>query len=244
MKAHSVWIGFDSREGLAFAVARETIRRHDPYIPIKGLVLGKLMEDGLYHRPMEFRTGKENSRILWDVISDAPMSTQFAITRFLVPHLAKEGWALFIDCDMLVKANISDLFHLVDNPKNDKFAVMCVKHDYKPTEKTKMDGQVQTVYPRKNWSSVMLFNCDHPSNKKLTLEMINSVPGRDLHRFCWLEDDEIGELDQCWNYLVGHSSSEIKPKIVHFTAGGPWMRGYEGVPFADEWRQEVNKWAI
>lgn len=170
---------------------------------------------------------------MWDTLSDAPMSTEFSMTRFLVPHLARHGWALFMDCDILVRENITNLFKLAD----DKKAVMCVKHDHQPSYMVKMDGQMQTQYARKNWSSVMLFNCEHPSNKKLTLSMINSLPGRDLHRFCWLDDDEIGELPKRYNYLVGHDTLEKvpEPAIVHFTEGLPDLPGRNKQEFAAVW---------
>jgi lipopolysaccharide biosynthesis glycosyltransferase len=170
------------------------------------------------------------------VISDAPMSTEFAISRFLVPHLAHDGWALFLDADMLALGDLAQLFDAAD----ERFAIMCVKHDYAPTATMKMDGQQQTLYARKNWSSLMLFNCDHPANAALTVEMINTLPGRDLHRFCWLDDSLIGALDPKWNWLVGHSSPEIEPAIVHFTEGGPWFPGFENVPYANAWRTELQ----
>lgn len=229
-----IWIGWDPREQDAYFVARESIfRRLTKPVSIQALVLSHLRARGLYYRPTEIREGR-----LWDVISEAPMSTEFAITRFLVPQLST-GWALFQDCDMLAREDYAKLFAEVDPTK----AVMCVKHNHKPDTLGKMDGQVQTTYARKNWSSFMLFNCDHPSNKKLTVEMVNTLPGRDLHRFCWLKDDEIGELDTAWNWLVGYSDPEIVPNVVHFTEGGPWMKGFEDVPYADEWREERSRWA-
>jgi lipopolysaccharide biosynthesis glycosyltransferase len=157
-----------------------------------------------------------------------------------VPHLAgKGGWALFMDCDMLARANLAQVFDLCESDK----AVMCVKHNYKPKNATKMDGQTQTQYARKNWSSFMLFNLDHPANEALTVDLVNTLPGRDLHRFCWLDNDEIGELDSCWNFLVGHSDAKIDPKVVHYTEGGPWLPGFENAPFADEWFAHRNRWA-
>lgn len=196
---------------------------------------------------------------MWDVISDAPMSTQHANARFLLPTLARidartefkplsgparsvdrpAGWALFMDGDMLVRANILDAAARLDPVK----AVYCVHHDHAPSTTVKMDGQVQTVYSRKNWSSFVLFNCDHPSNKALTPDVVNMLPGRDLHRFCWLKDEEIGALGPEWNYLVGYSDPKIDPKVVHFTAGVPDMAGFENVPFADDWRAELAMWA-
>lgn len=231
----SVWIGFDPREADAFAVARwSTWCSTFQPMQVKGIVLSELRRRGLYSRPTSRRDGR-----LWDDVSEAPMATEFACSRFLTPHLAEGGWALFMDADVLVRGNISELFSLADPSK----AVMVVKHDHQPPEGVKMDGQAQLRYARKNWSSVMLFNCDHPANAALTIEMINSVPGRDLHRFCWLEDNQIGELPPEWNYLVGHTKGVSEPKIVHFTDGVPSMAGYEDCEYADEWRLALTKWA-
>lgn len=237
----SIWIGYDPREAEAFSVARESVRRQlNQPIPIRGIELTTLQAKQLYYRPTERRPSAADRPVLWDVISDAPMSTEFAITRFLVPHMAGDsGWALFMDCDMLARANLSTLLQACDRSK----AVMCVKHDYAPKNQTKMDGQVQTQYARKNWSSFMLFNLEHEANQALTVEFVNTLPGRDLHRFCWLEDDQIGELDPAWNFLVGHSDPAIDPKVVHFTEGSPNMPGYENAPYADEWRAWRNRWA-
>jgi hypothetical protein len=231
----SVWIGFDPREADAFAVARNSLRRHTfSPMQVTGLVLADLRRAGLYTRPTSVKGGR-----LWDDISEAPMSTEFAISRFLVPHLAKEGWALFVDADMLFRTSVRKLFELADPSK----AVMVVKHQYDPPEGIKMDGQAQTRYARKNWSSVMLFQVGHPANSRLTVEMVNTLPGRDLHRFCWLEDDEIGDLPQSWNWLAGHSDPEIEPDLVHFTEGLPSMPGHEHDAYADEWRAELLRWA-
>ena len=231
----SVWIGFDPREAAAFAVCRDSIKNKlTQQIPIRGIVLSALRSRGLYTRPTEVRNGQ-----LWDVISEAPMSTEFAISRFFTPLLAKQGWALFLDCDMLVRSSIVQLFEMVDP----KYAVMCVKHNHNPTETVKMDGCVQTRYARKNWSSFCLFNCGHPANKRLTLHELNTLPGRDLHRFCWLDDDDIGELGPEWNYLNDETTADVDPKVVHFTKGGPWMEGYEDVPYADQWTAALEDWA-
>lgn len=241
MRDASIWIGYDPREAEAFAVCRESIRaKMTMQIPIRGIVLDALREQGLYKRPTELRPSAADKPVLWDVISDAPMSTEFAVSRFLVPRLAgNRGWALFMDCDMYARTNFARLFDLCESDK----AVMCVKHNYQPKNSVKMDGQMQTLYARKNWSSFMIFNLEHPANKALTVEMVNTLPGRDLHRFCWLDDDEIGELDPEWNFLIGHSDQRINPKVVHFTEGGPWMAGFENVPYADEWRSWRNRWA-
>jgi len=237
-KLMSVWIGFDPREASAFAVARHSIKTFDRHIPVRGLILSDLQAQGLYYRQTQRRLGK-----MWDVISEAPMSTEFAISRFLIPAIVKKQkqseWHVFMDCDVLIRSNPNQLRDQLDDSK----AVMCVKHDHVPIHGMKMDGQEQTRYARKNWSSVMAFNCDHPSNKALTVEMVNTLPGRDLHRFCWLKDDEIGELSPEWNYLVGHTQLNTEPKLVHFTNGGPWFEAFKDVPYADEWLRALEAWA-
>src|SRR3990167_189635 len=234
----SAWIGYDPREAAAFAVARHSIRSFDRHIPVHGLVLSELQARGMYYRATERRLGK-----LWDTISQAPMSTEFAISRFLVPALEKKQngsrfatWALFMDCDMMVLSNLEHLRVLLDDSK----AIMCVKHEHVPQSNEKMDGQVQTSYPRKNWSSMMAFNVDHPANDALTVEMVNTLPGRDLHRFCWLDDSEIGELPKEWNWLEGYSDPSIDAKVVHLTRGGPWMAGWDQVAFAETWCKELR----
>lgn len=243
LENRSIWIGFDPKEAAAFAVCRHSIRywNGNPSPPVRGVILNELRRKGLYTRPTELRNGQ-----LWDVISEAPMSTEFAISRFMVPHLAKDmfrdqkpGWALFMDCDILVRDSLSKLFALARS----KYAVMVVKHVHEPDYQVKMEGQAQTQYHRKNWSSVVLWNVDHPANKALTVEMVNTIPGRDLHRFAWLDDDEIGELDPAYNYLVGHTRIEHEPKLVHFTDGPPTMRGYENVEYADEFWAQMDRWA-
>jgi hypothetical protein len=231
----TIFVGYDPRERAAYGVAINSMRRNlSEAIPIHALAMGDLIKRGLYTRPTEVRDGR-----LWDVISDAHMSTEHANARFLTPHLAKEGWALFVDGDILVRADVAQLFDSLDPTK----ALYCVHHDHAPQEGVKMDAQVQTRYARKNWSSVMAINCDHPANAALTVEMVNTLPGRDLHRFAWLQDDLIGALDPAWNFLVGHSDPSIEPKIAHFTAGLPDMAGYEHVAYADEWRAELRRLA-
>jgi lipopolysaccharide biosynthesis glycosyltransferase len=220
-------------------------------LPVDGLILKDLRRAGLYTRP----TTTENGRLI-DVLSrrsdyDGAMSTEFAISRFLVPEVVRrqslkqrdDRLALFVDADVLALGNLDRLFgEAIDQGSK---AVYVVKHNFNPPEGTKMDGQVQTRYFRKNWSSVMLFNVDHVANRRLTLELINTAPGRDLHAFCWLEDEDIGELDPKWNYLVGfHTLEQVpRPQLVHFTDGIPTMKGYEECQFATEWNAELLDWA-
>jgi len=233
-KHSSIWVGWDPREEEAFIVARTSIlRRLSASIPVRGLYLDELRRLGLYWRETEYRGNQ-----LWDVISEAPMATQFSISRFLTPHLAgNEGWALFMDADMMARADLAELFALADPTK----AVMVVQHNHRPTQTVKMDGQIQTQYARKNWSSLMLWNLGHPGTQRLTVKMVNSLPGRDLHRFCWLQDEEIGSLPVEWNFLVGHTTDDVEPKIVHHTDGAPCMPGYHDAPYADEWHRELMR---
>jgi hypothetical protein len=244
-----VYIGWDPREIEAYEVAkRSLIRRSSRPVSIAPLVLADLELAGLMRRPirrlpkgkpMIVQDGRVERRVvtsaqslqMWDEISSAPMATQFANSRFLVPLLARTGWALFVDCDVVFLRDPVELFALADPDK----AVMCVQHGKLEESGTKMDGQIQTVYSRKNWSSVMLFNCDHPKNKGLTLDLINKRPGRDLHRFCWLDDQDIGELPPEWNWLVNVQPRPADPKLAHFTLGGPWLPNWLRASHDDVW---------
>lgn len=210
-------------------------------IPIGAVDLEDCRARRLYRRSLERRFIDDASdRVqLWDPISEAPMATEFAISRFLTPFLAGwKGWAIFLDCDFLALRNPQRLVELLDP----RFAVMCVQHRHEPAPGVKMDGQLQTLYARKNWSSLMAFNCEHPSNQELTLDLVNEAPGRDLHRFCWLRDEEIGALPQEWNWLVGHSDPHVVPSFVHYTDGGPWLDAYADCDFAREWISEKDLW--
>lgn len=228
-----VFIGYDRREDEAYRVAEYSLRRHATVpLDVAPLRLDQLQAQGLSLRP--YRVHRNS---LWDVLSDAPCSTEFSNTRFLTPLLAQSGWALFVDCDVLFLGDVRDLFELAD----DACAVMCVKHEHAPTEAVKMDGCMQTTYRRKNWSSVMLFNCDHPSNRALNLNLINGVPGRDLHAFCWLADSEIGALPAEWNWLVGVQPKPSFPRLAHYTLGMPFMPGYERAEHSDLWWAERHR---
>lgn len=218
-----IYIGSDPREQRAYRVCEKSLRQHaSAPLSVRSLNLASLRNADVYTRPTETRDG-----VLWDVISDAPMATEFAISRFLVPHLVGyRGWALYCDCDFLFRADVAELFALA----REEYAVMVVKHCYIPEGGTKMDGQPNNIYPRKNWSSLMLFNCGHWANAQLTPAVVNTQTGRDLHGFAWLRDGEIGALPFEWNWL------ELTPRAVHFTAGTPDMPGHEAAAYADEYR--------
>ena len=123
----------------------------------------------------------------------------------------------------------------------DMYDVMCVHHVYTPKPGTKMDGQVQTQYPRKNWSSVVLWNCGHPSNQKITVDMVNNpnYDGKFFHRFSWLDDSEIGEIHKDWNYLVGWYTDGT-PRALHYTEGGPWFKNYRNCDYHQEWKDVLS----
>lgn len=217
-----VYVGYDTREDMAYQVCKHSITTKQPEAQIRPLKQQELRDAGWYTRP-----------------KDKLASTEFTFTRFLIPELMNfKGWAVFMDCDMILTTDIKELFDQAD----DKYAVMCVQHDYTPKEGTKMDGQKQTIYPRKNWSSVMLFNCGHPSNARLTQDMVNDpeINGAYLHRFSWLKDEEIGELDHTWNYLVGVYDDIETPKLIHYTEGGPWFENYRDCEFNELWKHELQ----
>lgn len=213
---NKVFIGFDSREVVAYnACTRSMLANSSIDIDIIPLKLNTLTELGIYRRDI-----------------DPLSSTEFPFSRFLIPYLCNyKGWALFCDCDFIFLEDVKTLLEL----KDDKYAVMCVQHDYTPSAKIKMDNQVQHLYPRKNWSSLVLWNCAHPSNKKLTPDIVNTQTGQYLHRFTWLKDSEIGSLPFNWNWLVGwyKEPKDGKPKAVHFTEGGPWFENYKDCEYSE-----------
>ncbi len=222
-----VYIGYDEREEEAARVAAKTLREvTNGELEPEFLVAPKLADQGLLWRISDHRGGQD-----YDLISNAPKSTRFAISRFLTPLLCQGGHALFLDCDMLFLEDPRHMLAEIDHSA----AVSVVKHDHQPTEQWKMVNQAQTKYPRKNWSSVMLFNCDHPANRRLSLRDVNERPGRDLHAFYWLNDIEIGALDPRWNWLVNVQPKPEHVGIAHFTLGGPFNAGWKAAPYDDLW---------
>lgn len=165
---------------------------------------------------------------------DPKQSNDFSFSRWIVPYLCNyEGWAVFADNDMICLDDIYKLWNLRD----DKYAVMCVKHDYEVKEEKKFLNRIQTKYEKKNWSSMMLINCS--KCKALTPEYVNSASGLELHQFKWLNDDSlIGELPKEWNHLVGCLPPNKEAKIVHYTIGGPYFKEYDGCEYSDEWHRE------
>jgi hypothetical protein len=224
-----VFVGYEPREQDAFqACIRSLKARSSVPLYIKALDQSALRRAGLYRRSPN--PGQ------WTDSEDAePFSTAFGYTRFLIPALMQwKGWALFCDCDFLFRADIAEVWRLRDA----EYAVQVVKHNHRPEESRKMDDREQVAYPRKNWSSLCLWNCGHESNLKLTVDEVNLRPKRWLHSFSWLKNEEIGALPAEWNWLEG--SSEGEPKAVHYTRGIPSFAGYQNAAYADEWRSYLG----
>lgn len=214
-QALKVYIGYDGRERDAYAVAvKSLLKRTSIPVCVTSLTASRLTDSGLLSRQIDRR-----GPVMWDLVSNAPCSTEFSNSRFLTPMLAQEGWALFTDCDVVFLEDIAELMKLADP----EYAVMVVKHQMGNVCGLKMDSQPQVAYPKKNWSSVCLFNCDHPANRRLTIADVNTRPGRDLHAFYWLNESEIGSLPPEWNWLVGVQDMPSHPKIAHYTLGVPSM---------------------
>jgi hypothetical protein len=224
-----VWLGWDDREPEVCRVAAKSLRDVSGMDP-HWLRYERLRDAGLLWRMFDRRGG------LHDFVSNAPCSTDFAISRFLVPILAQEGWALFCDGDVVFKRDPKQLMAYADP----RFAVMVVKHRHLPTEHTKMDGREQVSYYRKNWSSVILWNCAHPANRRLTVRDVNDRTGLYLHQFSWLHDAEIGSLPAEWNVLINQMPIPEDPAILHFTLGCPGLPGWKGAPNDELWLEAAR----
>ena len=225
-----VFIGFDSKEPIAYHVlAHSILRRASVPMSVTPLVQDQLRKMGVYRR----------DRGLTE-------STEFSLTRFLVPYLCGyTGYAIFMDCDMLCLTDLAELHQLFagDERTCPPEAVWVVKHDYVPKAETKFLGNVQTKYPRKNWSSVIIFNNERC--RALTPDYVNKATGLELHRFLWTTDDRIGSLPLDMNYLVGESGQcDGPPRIIHYTNGGPW---FQELPLGDhdkEWLEELDSMQV
>jgi lipopolysaccharide biosynthesis glycosyltransferase len=165
-------------------------------------------------------------------------SNDFVYSRFLTPYLNEfNGWAIFADGDMICQADIKELWDLRDERK----ALLVVKHDYQTKSHHKYLGNINENYPRKNWSSVILWNCGHPKHKILTPEFISNQTGKYLHRFSWLDDDEIGDLPKEWNWLAIEYPENREAKLIHYTLGTPCFEDYQNTEMADLWYSAYKK---
>jgi len=214
-----VFIGFDSREAVAFSVLAHSIQaRASRPVSIAPLALTQLA--GVLTRerhPLQ--------------------STDFSFSRFLTPYLSDyAGWSLFMDCDMLVLDDVAKLYE----QRDDRYAVMVVKHEHTPREEVKFLNQPQSKYEKKNWSSVMLFN--NARCRALTPDYVNAASGLELHQFKWLAGDHlIGGLEPRWNHLVGYDPPRDGVSLVHYTLGGPYFEEYRDCEYAPEWFAERDR---
>ena len=216
-----ICIGYDSHEVVAYHVLCQSIVEHSS-------------------RPVRFTPlNLANLKLVFDRAPVGVQSTEFSFSRFLTPYLAGyAGWSLFMDCDMLMRGDVAELFALAD----ERCAVMVAQHDYAPRDEVKFLDRVQTRYAKKNWSSVMLLN--NARCRALTPDYVRTASGLDLHQFRWLADEaEIGALPLEWNWLVGEYDYSPDARLAHFTRGGPYFAGYEDSDYADEWRATLARTA-
>ena len=215
MKPIPIFIGYDPREAVAYHTCVNSIIRHASQpVSIVPLALN------LFKDYTETHTDGSN---------------QFIYSRFLVPHLMNyEGWAIFIDGDMILRDDILELWNYRQLNKD----VMVVKHDYQTRMTEKYLGSKNENYPRKNWSSVILWNCSSFPNRKLTPAFVEKATGAELHRFTWIEDDRIGELPREWNWLPDEFGPNLDAKLLHYTLGTPCFHDFATTPQSDEWHRE------
>jgi lipopolysaccharide biosynthesis glycosyltransferase len=211
-------IGFDQRESVAYhTFCQSIIEKASSPVSFMPLAINNLSDYKETH---------------------ADKSNDFVYSRFLTPYLNEfNGWAIFADGDMICQADIKELWDLRDESK----ALLVVKHEYQTKAHRKYLGNINENYPRKNWSSVILFNCSHPKHKILTPEFIANQTGKYLHRFSWLNDNEIGELPKEWNWLAIEYPEERQAKLIHYTLGTPCFKEYKDTEMADLWYSVYNK---
>jgi len=220
MKTLKIFIGYDPKEAVAFHVlCHSLLERSSKPISITPINLKNLQ--GLYSRQHDQR-----------------QSNEFSFSRFLVPYLCDyDGFGVYMDCDMLALGDISTILNDID----ESHAVSVVQHDYESKVKVKYLGNKQYSYPRKNWSSFIMWNCAHPSNKGVDPKFIGDADAATLHRFLWLKDEEIGALSTKWNWLVGEYDNPTKDiKVLHWTLGGPYFEEYSKTEFSEEWTREFK----
>jgi len=208
----NLYVGYDEREAIAYHVFCHSVIKNTS-IPVKitPLVLSQLKEFNETHQDR---------------------SNDFVYSRFLTPYLNEfDGWAIFADGDMICQADLKELMGMADPNK----ALMVVKHDYQTKASIKYLGNINENYPRKNWSSVILWNCSHPKHKILTPEFVSNQTGKFLHRFSWLDDNDIGELPVEWNWLACEYEKNTEAKLIHYTLGTPCFKDFRDTDMAEIW---------
>ena len=218
MNKITIVVGFDQREAIAYHTFCQSIIEKSS-IPIQFIPLAI---NSLYFYNETHNDGTNN----------------FIYSRFLTPYLCDfKGFAIYADGDMIFNANISELADLFDTSK----AVQLVKHNYKTKRSIKYFGNDNKNYHRKNWSSMVIFNCQHPANSVLTPEFIQNHSGSFLHRFQWLKDDEIGALDSTWNYLAIEYKPRKDAKLIHYTLGTPCLVDFKEAEMSDIWWETYGR---
>ena len=215
----NIFIGYDNKERVAYNVLSHSIIQNSTKpVAITPIALNNLKDDFVRER-------------------NSLSSTEFSFSRFMIPHLMNyQGWALFMDCDMLMFEDVAELWRMRDDSK----AIQVCKHDYTPKESKKFLGQVQTKYEKKNWSSFMLMNCKKCTT--LTPDYVNKASGLELHQFKWLEGDHlIGDLPLEWNWLVGEYEHKEDVNNVHYTEGGPWFDDYKNCDYSKDWFRNLEE---
>ena len=214
----NVVVGFDQRESIAYHTFCQSIVEKAS-LPVAFI-------------PLAINTLKDYKETHTDKSND------FVYSRFLTPHLQDfKGWAIFADGDMICQADIKELWDLRDTSK----ALLVVKHDYQTKSHQKYLGNINENYPRKNWSSVILWNCAHPKHSILTPEFVANQTGKYLHRFSWLDDADIGELPPEWNWLAIEYPENRNAKLIHFTLGTPCFKDYKNTEMADIWHKAYKR---
>jgi lipopolysaccharide biosynthesis glycosyltransferase len=211
-------IGFDQREAIAYHTFTQSIMDKSS-LPVSFTPLAINTLKG-YHE------------------THAEKSNDFVYSRFLTPYLnAFSGWAIFADGDMICQADIKELWDLRDESR----AVLVVKHDYKTKAQKKYLGNINMDYPKKNWSSLILWNCAHPKHKILTPDFISNQTGKFLHRFSWLEDEDIGDIPKDWNWLAIEYPENKNAKLIHYTLGTPCFKEYWDCDMSDIWHANQKR---
>ena len=214
----NIVVGFDQREAIAYHVFTQS-------------VLEKASLPVTFH-PLAINTLSSYSEKHTD------RSNDFVYSRFLTPYLNHfQDWAIFADGDMVCQADIAELWNLRDESK----AILVVKHDYQTKTHRKYLGNINENYPRKNWSSIILWNCAHPKHSVLTPDFIASQTGKYLHRFSWLDDDDIGELPKEWNWLAIEYPINTSAKLIHYTLGTPCFLDYRDTDMAIQWHETQKR---
>tara|TARA_B100000795_G_scaffold133211_1_gene99428 strand:- start:1036 stop:1830 length:795 start_codon:yes stop_codon:yes gene_type:complete len=243
----TIYVGYDPREDIAFQVLKYSVLKHASQpINVYPIKQDQLRRIGLYRRAWELGSSSlpkainDDDTQHRDIFDGRPFATDFSFTRFLIPFLNRlEGWALYMDCDMFFR---SDPIELFNNFSEEKYAIYCAQHNYQTSETVKMYGNQQYQYSRKFWSSLVFYNCSHDGHKNFSVDDVNTKPGRWLHNFLWLEDQDIGKLPEEWNWLDGYSPIKLSPKNVHFTRGGPWFRDHAWKPLRDQDKVYSKEW--